>query len=544
MKTKCCAPFTCSAFHLHALTLALVLGSAAPGLAVEAEPGDNAHVWQPRVTSVAVFKNGLGFFLREGAADLRDGWCLAGEVPPAHFGTLAIYAHGKDELVDIVGSGPGEVIEFDGQDAPKDTTAKVARLNACRQLKVQLTYTQKDVDRTAAGKLVSVGPDFAVLESETSTFAVPLAGLKRLQVLELPLRVHVAGATATPPARATLGMAYLRKGITWIPEYTLKLLDDTTAELTLRGTLVNEAEDLIHCDVNFVVGVPNFLHTDFLAPVAVGQIIRSIGAAVAPREVMTQIANRAALATDQRADQFAVGDRPAGGAGRDVKEVLGNLPQLDGPGGADFTVYTKKDLTVRRGEKAIVTLFTKRIAYGHIFRWSPPETIRHYLVLKNDTDSAWTTGAMSRAESRQSTERRPAVLCAQGRQRGTAGDHGHQCGPRPAGDRDRPQTQGARAGAPVLCGPHHARRRAAGAELRADRGDAGGSRPGARQAHRGVGGRHAALGPDEAPIAGPRGHVRVAAETRARRGEDTDLHLRALRAVAVRPGSKALQGDV
>jgi len=37
-------------------------------------------------------------------------------------------------------------------------------------------------------------------------------------------------------------MAYLRKGITWIPEYTLKVIDDETAELTLRGTLVNEAE--------------------------------------------------------------------------------------------------------------------------------------------------------------------------------------------------------------------------------------------------------------------------------------------------------------
>jgi hypothetical protein len=72
--------------------------------------------------------------------------------------------------------------------------------------------------------------------------------------------------------------------------------------------------------------------------------------------------------------------------------VLGNLPQLEGPGGGDFTVYSKKDLTIRRGEKAIVTLFTKRISYGHVFRWSPPEPIRHHLVLKNDTDSAWTTG--------------------------------------------------------------------------------------------------------------------------------------------------------
>lgn len=389
-----CYPGAPAAHPLRlASLLALLLLPAAPrSLSAEAVDADtNPRVWKPRVNSVAVFKNGLGFFVRSGETALRDGWCLAGEVPPAHFGTLAIYAHGKDEVVDLVGSGPGEAVDFDGVDAAKDLATRRARLEACLQLKVQLTYLQKDAERTAAGKLVSVGPDFAVLENENSTFAVPLGGLRRMQVLELPLRVHVAAGAGAPPAHATLGMAYLRKGITWIPEYTLKILDDTNAELTLRGTLVNEAEDLVHCDVNFVVGVPNFLHTDFLAPIAVGQAIRTIGAAVAPREVMSQIANRAAIANDRRADQFGVMERPVAAPG-DLREALGNLPQIDGPGGGDFTVYTKKDLTVRRGEKAIVTLFTRRLAYRHQFRWSPPEAIRHHLVLKNDTDTAWTTG--------------------------------------------------------------------------------------------------------------------------------------------------------
>lgn len=81
-----------------------------------------------------------------------------------------------------------------------------------------------------------------MLESETSTLAVPIAGIKRLQGLDLPLRVHVASSAAQPPARATLGMAYPRKGLAWVPEYTLKILDETTAELTLRGTLVIRAQ--------------------------------------------------------------------------------------------------------------------------------------------------------------------------------------------------------------------------------------------------------------------------------------------------------------
>lgn len=372
----------------------MLLGAEPP--AAEANP----HVWKPQTRSVAVFKNGLGFFLREGEVTLRDGWCVAGEVPPAVFGALAIYAKSDHQAVDIVGSGPGEIAEFDGRDASPDTAVKRARLEAAKNLKVHLHYQYKGQDRKAAGKLVSVGAEFVVLEDEANSFAVPLAGITKLQVLELPLRVHVAQNGKEPSKPSTLGMAYLRKGITWIPDYTLKVLDDDTAELTLRGTLVNEAEDLIHTDVHLVVGVPHFVHTDYLAPIAVGQVIRTIGAAVAhhalPQQVTSQIMNRAAIVSNaNQQSQFGMPpepvNRPVEATGN-LNAALGNLPQLDSAAADDYTVYTKKDLPLRRGEKAIVTLFTTRIKYSHVYRWSPPNAMEHSLVLHNDTATAWTTG--------------------------------------------------------------------------------------------------------------------------------------------------------
>lgn len=361
---------------------------------------DNPHVWKPQTRSVAVFKNGLGFFMREGEVTLRDGWCVAGEVPPATFGTLAIYAKGDKQTVDIVGSGPGEVVEFDGRDASKDAAVKRARLEANKNLKVHLHYKHKGQDRTAAGKLVSVGPEFVVLEDEASSFAVPLEGITRMQVLELPLRIHVLDENKEQVKPSILGMAYLRKGITWIPDYTLKVLDDDTAELTLRGTLVNEAEDLVHSDVHLVVGVPHFVHTDFLAPIAVGQVIRTIGAAMAaqavPQQVTTQIMNRAAIVSNGVGpNQFGLPPEPVNRpvqAGGDLSATLSSLPRLEGAAASDYTVYTKKDLTLRRGEKAIITLFAVQVKYSHIYRWSPPKAMEHSLVLHNDTATAWTTG--------------------------------------------------------------------------------------------------------------------------------------------------------
>ena len=219
-----------------------------------------------------------------------------------------------------------------------------------------------------------------------------------MQVLELPLRIHLAAEgkeqKEKAPRTVTLGMAYVRKGITWIPEYTLKVLDDESAELTLRGTVVNEAEDLVHSDVHLVVGVPHFVHTEYMAPLAVGQVVRTIGATVAgfhaPAQVATQMMNSAAIVNNfanGKADD-AVPNEPAGGA----LGMLRSLPQTGGAAASDYTVYTKKDLTLRRGEKAILTLFTQKIKYSHIYRWSPPAPMEHSLVLHNAGDTAWTTG--------------------------------------------------------------------------------------------------------------------------------------------------------
>jgi hypothetical protein len=380
--------------------VAMLLGLSQSVLA--AGTGDKAKnplVWQPRITSVTVFKNNLGFFMSEGKVKLRDGWAIAPQVPPAAFGTLVIFSHDEGTLVDIVGSGPGEVVEFDGQDAPDTAEARRSRLLSLQHLNLELKYKRKESPATAAGTLKSVGPEYVVLESRIGDIAVPLESISSLQVLDYPLRVHVIRDDGSSPDEVTLGMAYLQSGITWIPEYTMKILGETSAELSLRGVLVNQAEDLIHADINFVVGVPHFAHTDYQSPLAVGQVVRTIrglASAVVPPQIQSQIANRAAIVrNDRTAPQFKRGGTttaPVGSRPGNVASTLGNLPELGGTAGSDFTVYRKRDLTVRRGEKALVSLFVRPVTYSHVYRWSPPQKMQHLLRLHNATDTSWTTG--------------------------------------------------------------------------------------------------------------------------------------------------------
>jgi hypothetical protein len=355
---------------------------------------ENPNLWKPKVNSVTIFKNGVGFFLRQGQTSLREGWAVAGAIPPASFGTLVIYPNDINCTVDIVGSGNGDTVEFDGVDAPDDVAVRRTRLQSCMYLKVQLWYLENKKQNSAAGLLVSVGSEYVILEGENNNFAVPLAGITKLLVLENPLRIHVASDDKKPVEKVTLGMAYLRKGITWIPEYTLKLLDEDKAELTLRGTLVNEAEDIINCDVQLVVGVPHFVHTDYLAPISVGQVIRTIGSSIAPAQIRGQISNAGlSISNTFGSNQFDVSNRPVTDSSeRNLLNTTGNLPSLESEGASDYTVYERKGITMRIGEKAIVTLFTKKISYRHGYRWHLPNEIEHYHILENNTDSAFTTG--------------------------------------------------------------------------------------------------------------------------------------------------------
>lgn len=347
---------------------------------------------------------------------------------------MAVYANDDARIVDIIGAGPGEIFEFDDLDRPQKLEAKRESLELSLHLRVELRYLAKGEIKTASGEIIQVGTEFVILDNGVNHFAVPIDAITRMQAMGLPLRLHVAEKTAAEETddaetiqktqaadsdadanadsdgkNLSLGMAYLTKGgITWVPEYTLRMIDDEHGELTLRGTVINEGEDLIHADVHLVVGVPHFAHSDLMAPIAAGQAIRTIGTALSnqmnaiPSQIMSQSAmsQSAMFQNSMTGMQLQQNQHPGttvsmpdetAGSGK-IDEFIGNLPQLDTVSGTDFNVYTKKDMTIRRGEKAIVTLFTKKVKFSHLYHWSVPGEVHHRLALQNQTESPWTTG--------------------------------------------------------------------------------------------------------------------------------------------------------
>lgn len=382
------------------LCITMLLSAAATVLGGTGdEPASNPYVWKPKTKSVSVFKNGYGFFTREGEVALREGWGHASELPPAAFGTLAIYAQNTQQLVDIVGIGDGELTRFDGLEQKNDHAYKQLALESALATSVKLKYRDGREELEATGVVKAISGGYVVLQQGNTAAAIAMQSIQSMQRATLPLRFHVLSETGAQAEKVSLNMAYLRSGIVWIPEYTLKLVDEETAELTLRGTLVNEAEDLIDCDVNFVVGVPHFVHSDLLTPLAVGHTIRTLGTAMpgvgVPQQVMSQVMNRAAIANNfgnsiQNNDVGSATNPNEPNAA--FASIMNHLPPSESVGSGDYSVYTKSHVTVRRGERAVVTLMTKKIRYSHTYHWNTGSDIEHRLSLWNNTTTPWTTG--------------------------------------------------------------------------------------------------------------------------------------------------------
>ena len=206
-------------------------------------------------------------------------------------------------------------------------------------------------------------------------------------------------------------------------------------------------------------------------------MIRSIGAAVGGRglpagvqsQMMNQRRHRQQRQLQQRHPQF---DQRALSSGRPTRaaatwpRAVGNLPQLDGAAATDYTVYTKNDLTLRRGEKAILTLFVKKIKYTHIYRWSPPAAMEHSLVLLNQTDSAWTTGPCLALNGDQPLSEDLLKYTPKGGRGELPVTTAINVGQRQDGTRGRSQAQGLFAADQRQLRPGHAGRQAEAPQLR------------------------------------------------------------------------------
>jgi len=378
------------------LLIAVIVAGAvrAPGISAS-EKGTLPRL-ETRVAEVAVFKDGYGFFVRSGKGPLEKGWTEFDLLPNACLGTVWVYTDRPEEALDLLVRGTRGI----------ERTAKVVSLQRLLAANigsrvVLLTYDQR---RLAAGVLLYVSErtdpstgegaePLILLEAEEGrVLSIGLGHVQGVEFREQPKVYRTIEPEKQPVLRAKvltkreeagLGLAYLQQGIRWLPSYLVGLKDEKRAIISLRATLVNEAEDLERTRLHLVIGVPHFSAKGELDPLGLQKALaatdefREVG-----RAMMSQRAPAAARGYG------GIAEEPA------VLPVLPPVGELAGLEMEELYLYHKEDITLRKGERAQMVLLTGEVPYQHIYEWNADtgEEVWHCLKLTNTLKAPWTTG--------------------------------------------------------------------------------------------------------------------------------------------------------
>ncbi len=183
-----------------------------------------------------------------------------------------------------------------------------------------------------------------------------------------------------PPAQtAEVGMAYVQKGIRWIPNYRVELDANGKAVVKLQATLLNELTDLKDATVNLVVGVPSFYFKDTTDPVALAQAVAQLSPYF-QTDASTQFALSNSMMTQvARGGEVRKGRTPPGGGGAaGVAPDLG--PEIGGNQNEDLFVFTVKNVTLAKGQRMVLPVSQQTLDYKDVYTldvpYSPPPEIR------------------------------------------------------------------------------------------------------------------------------------------------------------------------
>jgi hypothetical protein len=392
---------------------------------------------QWRVQAVAAFKNGLGFFVRQGNVKVTAGQGKIPFVPLATLGTLWVAPNDA-------GASLEELVAY------RYTVPKTSNVNSLDQLvaantgkTVTVTYNQKEYTGEILGLVepdekneksplpeefgariaVRPPPNLLLMKVEGRIVAMSTGGVSLMSLPDMPnyrtqhneemrgLRFRLKGAGES----ANLTMGYLQKGIGWTPSYLISLQDEKTAQITMQAVVVNDVEDISNSDLFFVVGVPNFAYADIPSPMALEQSLAQLMQAASGMGTGTGGGagggrySNAIMAQARSADQeYAVG-APEASFNATVGELVGAPEE-------DLFLYTRSGVTLAKGERGTYNVFGSSVGFSHIYEWEIPDTSRvdpygnannnynqnvpdrsalntvwHSLRLKNTTKFPWTS---------------------------------------------------------------------------------------------------------------------------------------------------------
>ena len=335
-----------------------------------------------RVTEAIVFKNGLAFVTQQGPLVFRDGEARIAPAPDALLGTL--WAAAGERRIDAVRASKEETR------TESDATSVTALLDANAGKQATLLID----DREYSGTIVTAPPALALLRVDGKVHAFERARVKSVAFADTPslktattaaqsvLTLHAKGRDGAEEAT----LRYLRGGMSWLPDYTIDLVDDDRARVVMRATLINDGEDLQGTRVRFAVGHPNFEFASVPSPLTLQQTLQQFLASLSGSS-----ADRfGTVMTQQLTLNYATSANAA--------HTPVAAPET-GESAEDLFFYDREGVVLAKGERAMVPILALVAPFRHVYQWkvgsdeNTTDQVWHSISVANEGTTPWTTAA-------------------------------------------------------------------------------------------------------------------------------------------------------
>ncbi len=439
------------------LVLAFVAGTGcSSGAAGDAQPGELTL----NMDRVIVFKDGYALFVKRavGTTD-ADGQLYTDSVPDSAIlgsfwavprnGRLLSMTAGEEKVetreakeslclrnIDLLQANRGknctvwlsDKTELTGTIFEVLAEQKETRLPTAPHVHVNVLSSRSATAAGSTNATVTVpvlSGSLFVLRTGTGDVTIPVEQVQRLSVADMTLRHAREEKTVETQKRLRFQfekagrkqemlLFHFGPGVRWIPTYRIELAAgknrEKEARIALQAEIINEAEDLADVPFHLVVGVPNFRFKDTVSPLSLERTLRNALRQAAP-QVMAQISNTFSNAMmTQRVSPDMERSRARRGAG-----ALRLPSELAADKNQDLFVYTSAALTLRKGQRAAIPLFTATAPYRDVYTWnlhvqrhgidtapsgaasaSPlvlsKNEVWHQVDITNNTEVPWTTG--------------------------------------------------------------------------------------------------------------------------------------------------------
>jgi hypothetical protein len=377
---------------LHCLSLTPARAQAEPAAALTRMP----------IKEVTVFKDGHAFVVHQGRAPVdAKGHVVLDRLPTPVLGTFWPYSadrevklsavtasrrpvRGQQTAIDLRGlieANPGAAVDLADLDG-KTISGRIQGLPARPVEELVAMDTTPDRD------LVSVKGGVVLLETAQGVLALPIERIRSVSFKNAPaskypsetfrnlLTLDFAWPEAGPRREIELGMAYVQRGLRWIPSYKVTIGTTGKARVQLQATLVNELADLDNVTANLVVGVPNFAFKGTVDPMALQQRVAQLGDYFDARSASGLALSNAVMAQVAGREDFRL---------REENERR-NQPPDAGPevtsseGDQDLYVFTVKRVTLKKGERMVLPVAEYELGYRDVYvldlPFAPPMEVR------------------------------------------------------------------------------------------------------------------------------------------------------------------------